>query len=135
MTRRRTALVALPALALVLSPVQADAAGSRWTSVVGVDGGKVQACRVPTASTDPFKLRFRVNARHATTRVQGIVSRYRRTTVLPGDWVSAFIRPGHVSDVAIVRLPRGSAYNLAVGINARNAGNGTTVRALAIPRC
>ena len=135
MTLRRSALVVLPTLALSLTPVHADAAAYSWKTLTAINGGKVQACRVPTASTDPWKFRFRVNAVKATSKVQGIVTRYKGQTQLAGGWTSAYIRPGNVSDVAIVKLPRGSAYSLGVGINTGQAGNGLQVRAADVPRC
>jgi hypothetical protein len=135
MTLRRTALLVLPAVALSLTGVSADAAAYSWKTLTTTNGGKVQACRVPTAASDPFKLRFRVNAVRATTKVQGSAARYRGNTRLAGGWTSAYIRPGHVSEVAIVRLPRGAAYYLSVGINTGQSGNGGTVRAADIPRC
>ena len=61
--------------------------------------------------------------------------RYRGQTQLAGGWKSAYITPGHVSAIAIVRLPRGSAYTLGVGINSGQAGGGNSFRATDIPRC
>jgi hypothetical protein len=135
MTLRRTALLVLPTVALSLTTVHADAAAYSWKTLTATNGGKVQACRVPTSSTDPYKFRFRVNANQATTKVQGMARRYKGATQLAGGWTSAYIRPGHVSDVAVVRLPRGAAYNLSVGINTGQSGNGGTFKAADVPRC
>jgi hypothetical protein len=135
MTLRRPALLVLSTLALSLTPVQADAAAYSWTNLVSMNRGHVQSCRVPTPSTEPWKLRFRVNATRATSKLQGTVQRYKGTTLLAGGWRSDYIRPGQVSAVAVVRIPRGTAYNLGVGINSGQAGTGNTFRAIDIPRC
>jgi hypothetical protein len=135
MTLRRTALLVLPTIALSLTGVNAHAAAYSWTTLTTTSGGKVQACRVPTATTDPYAFRFRVNAVKATTKVQGSAMRYRGTTKLSGGWTSAYIRPGQVSDVAVVKLPRGTAYYLSVGINTGQSGNGGSFKAGDIPRC
>lgn len=136
MTLRRSALLVLPALTLSLTPVHsADAAASSWKTLVAVNGGKVQACKVPTPASDPWKFRFRVNAVKAASRVQGSAMRYRHETKLRGGWSSGWVRPGRVSDVAVVRLPRGSAYTLAVGLGAGQMGDGGSFRPTDIPRC
>lgn len=137
MTLRRAALVTLPALALSLTPVHADAQqrAYNWDNVVSMNRGHVQACRVPVPSTEPWKFRFRVNATRATSKLQGAAMRYRGDTQLAGGWKSAYITPGHVSAVAIVRLPRGSAYSLGVSINSGQAGGGGSVKPTDIPRC
>ena len=135
MTPRRSALLVLPALALSLTPVHADAAAYSWKTLTSMNGGKVQACRIPTAAPNPYKVRFRVNAVKATTKVQGMVRRYHGATTLSGGWTSAYIRPGNVSGVAVVSLPRGAGYTYSVGINTGQAGNGGSFRAADIPRC
>ena len=132
---RRSALLVLPALALSLPGVHADAASYRWTTITSVSGGTLQSCRVPVASTDPWKLRFRVNGTRATTKVQGIVRRQRNGDQISGGWTSAYVRPGGVSGIAVVQLPRGSAYDLAVVINNGQTGAAKRVRPVDIPRC
>ena len=135
MTLRRSALLVLPALALSLTPVHADAAAYSWKTLTSISGGKVQACRIPTAAPNPFKVRFRVNAVRATTKVQGMARRSHGATQLSGGWTSAYIRHGNISAVAVVSLPRGSAYTYSVGINSGQAGNGGSFKAADIPRC
>ena len=135
MTPRRSALLVLPALALTLTPVHADAATNHWKTVTSINGGKLQACRVPTAAKDPYKVRFRVNAVKASSGVQGMVTRWKGEKQLAGGWTSARIRPGHVSKVATVGLPRGTAYYLGAGINIGQAGNGGPVKPSDLPRC
>ena len=90
---------------------------------------------MPTAASDPWKFRFRVDARKATTRVQAMVSRYKGETQLAGGWTSARIAKGKVSDVRVVRLPRGTAYSLGVGLGTGQAGNGGSFKAGQFPRC
>ncbi|GAA1928262.1 hypothetical protein [Nocardioides marmoribigeumensis] len=136
MTLRRTALLVLPALALSLTgTTAAEARSYSWKTMTSISGGKVQACRVPTSLDNPYKFRFRVNAMKATSRVSGVAYRMKGEQQLSGGWRTGYIRPRHVSDVAVVRLPRGRAYSLNIGIGTGGMGNGGPFRAADIPRC
>jgi hypothetical protein len=103
--------------------------------MTSINNGTVQACKVPTTSTGPWKIKLRVDARRATGKVQGLARPYKSGKELNAGWTSAYVRPGNVSTVAVVKLPRGAAYSMMIGINTGQAGNGGSFKAADFPRC
>jgi hypothetical protein len=133
---RRAALLAVPALALALTPVHADAAAYRWKGIVYIGGGVLQICKIPTTDTGPWKVKVRVNARQATTRLKGEASAYKNGSRIGTPWESAWIYPGDVSGIGTVKLPRGSAYGFQGIVRTGTGGGGaSSIRARDIPRC
>jgi hypothetical protein len=132
-----TRAAASAALALLLCGPAASAAarGNDWQTIVKVSRGKVQACKVPTTEDGPWKVKLRVNARKATTSVRGIAQVDKNNHALDRTWKTGWIDPGQVSKVGSVRLPRGSAYTLEVGIDSGSAGSGAALSARSIGRC
>jgi hypothetical protein len=123
----RAAALAAITLALTAPAAGAHAQGRDWKTLSKIDGGKVQACKVATTKTGPWKIKLRVDASNATTRVNG--SAYVTKNDKPVDhWKSGWVAKGHTSAVGTVRLPRGSAYTFSAGIGASQAGNGGTFK-------
>lgn len=129
--------VTATALALALSgpALAAHAQGTSWGTLVTFDGAKVQACKVPTTAQGPWKVKLRVNARQATARVRGNAVVIKGSTATSQTWASGWVPRGQVSTVGSVRLPRGSAYSLNVGLSASQAGNGGAFHAGQIRAC
>ena len=134
LTSRAVATAALT-VALSASAVGAQAAGNSWKTLSTSAGGKVQACKVATTATGPWKVKLRVDATRATTRVNGSAYVYRGTKPTKQTWKSGWVAKGHVSAVGSVRLPRGKAYSLNAGIGTDNMGNGGTFTAGQIRGC
>ncbi|WP_151084176.1 hypothetical protein [Nocardioides cynanchi] len=135
LTSRATA-VAAGALALALTGpgLSAHAAGTNWKSLVTFEGAKIQACKVPTTATGPWKVKLRIDATKATTRVQGAgyVMKGNKTT---DSWKSAWVTRGHYSGVGTVKLPRGAQYTLNAGLGGGQSGDGGSFVAKQVPHC
>ena len=130
---RATALAALT-LALVAPAAGAHAQGNHWKTLAAMEGGKVQACKVATTKTGPWKIKLRVDASNAKVRVNGSAYVTKDTKTID-HWKSGWVAKGHVSQVGTVKLPRGSAYSLNAGIGTGQAGNGGTFKPGQIKAC
>jgi hypothetical protein len=131
----RAAVTAALTLALTGPALAAHASGNDWKTLSTSAGGKLQACKIATTATGPWKIKLRVDATDASTSVNG------RAWVTKGDvatdqkWKSGWVAKGHISDVGTVRLPRGSQYTLNAGIGTHNMGNGGTFRPAQVRAC
>jgi hypothetical protein len=132
----RAAAVAATALVVVVTApaLSAHAAGLNWKTLAPFDGGKVQACKVPTTANGPWKIRMRVDATKATARVQGSGYAVKGSKTLD-TWHSGWVTKGHISAIGTVKLPQGKDYSLNAGIGGDNAGNGGTFLSGQIPHC
>lgn len=130
----RTAALAAITLALTAPAVGAHAQGRSWKTLSEIDGGRIQACKVATTPTGPWKIKLRVDASKASSRVQGsaFVTKDGKNV---DHWRSGWVAKGHVSGVGTVKLPRGSAFGLEAGIAVSQAGNGGSFRAGQIRAC
>jgi hypothetical protein len=129
---------AVAALALTLSAPAlgaAHASGNHWKTLATTSGGKIQACKVATTDTGPWKVKLRVDARQATTAVSGTAFVTKNEKNTDQHWKSGFIGKGKVSDTGVVKLARGKAFALGAGIGTHNMGNGGSFRAGQIPHC
>jgi hypothetical protein len=131
---RAVAVAAAAVLVTVPSLGAAHAAGNSWKTLSTFDGGKIQACKVATTKTGPWKVKLRVDAHDAKSRVNGSA-----WVTKSGDdvasWKSGWVNKGDVSAIGTLKLPRGSAYALNAGIATANAGNGGTFTAGDIRGC
>ncbi len=83
---------------------------------MSANGASVQACRLHSAASKPVKLKMRVNATKALSKVNG-AGRASRDGVLVGKgWTSGWVAKGHRSSVGTVYVPRGAAYTLNADI-------------------
>ena len=98
-------------------------------------GGKIQACKLATTDTGPWKVKLRVDARHASAHVNGSAFVTKDGTATGSKWKSGWVAKGHLSSVGTVRLPRGTSFELNAGIGTDNMGNGGTFKAGAIRPC
>lgn len=131
----RVTVAAVLALALSGVATSADASGTNWKTLAKTSGGKIQACKVPTTETGPWKVKLRVDARHASTAVNGSAYVTKNDANTSQHWKSGFIAKGKVSATGVVKLTRGKAYGLNAGIGTHNMGNGGSFRAGQIPHC
>jgi hypothetical protein len=122
------------ALALTGPALSAHAAGPNWKTLVTFDGGKIQACKVPTTATGPWKVKLRVDATKASNRVQGAGYAFKGATTLDS-WKSGWVARGHLSDVGAVKVPRGPKYSLNAGLGGGQSGDGGSFADNQIPRC
>ena len=133
----RALAVTATALAVVLTgpAFSASASTLNWKTLVPFEGAKLQACKVPTTATGPWKVRLRVDATKASSRVQGsaYVTNAKGKTL--DTWHTAWVFKGHVSAVGDVRLPRGSAYSLNAGLGGGQSGDGGSFASTQIPHC
>jgi hypothetical protein len=135
--RNLSGAVAVAALAVALTVPSfgaAQASGNNWKTLSTYNGGKIQACKVATTTTGPWKVKLRVDARKAASKMNGSAHVTKGADEL-GSWKSGWVPKGDVSAVGSVKLPRGSAYALSAGIATANAGNGGTFKAGNIPGC
>jgi hypothetical protein len=136
---RRSATAAVAAFAVVLAApaLSANAAHKpyRFETLSSISGGKVQACRIPTAASKPVQIKLRVDATKASGRVSGVGQATRNGNPVGKGWESGWVRKGHRSSVGTVKLPRGAAYALEAGIGAGEMGNGGTFKAASIRTC
>ena len=139
MNTRRTALAALPAVALccatAVSGGAANAATMHWKTLTTFNNAQLQACKRPTTATGPWKVSVRVNALRASSKVQGMATAFKGEQALPGGWTSGWVSPRHVSTIGTVKLPRGAAYSLSAGLGGGQSGNGGSFKAGSIPAC
>lgn len=132
----RALAVTATALTVVLTgpALSAHAAGNNWKTLVPFEGAKLQACKIATTDTGPWKIKLRVDATHASERVQG--SAY----VVKGQknvdkWRSGWVSRGHISAVGTVKLPRGTDYTFDAGVGGGQSGDGGTFRPGQIRSC
>jgi hypothetical protein len=131
----RTVAVAVVAASVSLPAFgAAQASGNNWKTLSTFDGGKVQACKVATTKTGPWKVKLRVDASGAKATVNGSAFVTKGAKELD-HWKSGPVSKGHISGIGTVKLPRGSAYTLNAGIATANAGNGASFRAGKIRGC
>jgi hypothetical protein len=130
----RAATIAATTLALAAPLAGAHAQGRDWKTLSTMEGGKIQACKVTTTKTGAWKVKLRVDASNATSRVSGAayVTKGQKNV---DHWKSGWVAKGHVSDIGTVRLPRGSDYVVNAGIGTGQAGNGGTFAAHQIRAC
>ena len=128
---------ALSALALVLTGtgLSAQAAGNHWKTLTTMDGGKVQACKVATTKTGPWKVKLRVDATKAHSKLKGSAFVTKDGNPTKAHWKSGGVAPGDISKIGTVKLPRGSAYHLGAGLSTGQAGNGGDFKAGQIRGC
>lgn len=131
----RAATAAVFALALAIPSGAAHARADDWTTVSKVAHAKIQACKDPTTMHGPWKIRVRVNARHATKTVHGSAMVQKNGEQLGDTWKSGRIHPGEVSKVGLLKLPRGSAYQLELQLSTNSSGAGSVGGAGGIGRC
>jgi hypothetical protein len=130
----RAVAVAAVAAAVTVPSFGAAHAATTWKTLSTFNGGKIQACKVATTTTGPWKVKLRVDARKAASKVNGSTYVTKGADEV-GSWRSGWVAKGNVSPVGSVKLPRGSAYALNAGIATANAGNGGTFKAGNIPGC
>jgi hypothetical protein len=132
---------AAAALSLVLTgpALTAHAAttdrGNSWRALVTFDGGRVQACKVPTTATGPWKVKLRLNGSGAGQRLRASATVLKGTHATAQVWSSGWVAKGDVSPIGTVRLTRGSAYSLDVSLSASQAGTGASVTAGQLHAC
>jgi hypothetical protein len=130
----RAAGAAVLTIALAAPAVAAHAQGNNWKTLSTINGGKIQACKVATSKPGVWKIKLRVDARHAKSRVSGAAYVTKHDDNI-SHWKSGWVAKGHVSKVGTLRLHRGSAYALNAGIGTSAMGNGGSFRAGAIRGC
>ena len=131
----RAAAVAAVALVVTGPALSADAAGNHFKTLSTTAGGKIQACKVATTDTGPWKVKLRVDASQASTRVNGTAWVTKNNANTGQKWKSGWVAKGHTSQVGTVMLPRGKAFVLNAGIGTDNMGNGGTFAASDIRGC
>ena len=131
----RAAATAALTLALTGPALAADASGNHWKTLSTTAGGKIQACKVATTATGPWNVRLRVDASRATAMVRGTAVVTDHGAPTSQTWKSGWVFKGHVSDLGSVKLKRGKAFELSVGIGTANMGNGGSFKAGAIRGC
>lgn len=131
----RAAATAALTLALTGPALAAHAGGNNWKTLSTVSGGKIQACKIATTHTGPWKIKLRVDASHATTRVEGTAFVTKDGKSTKQKWRSGWVGKHHISSVGTVKLQRGKAFVLNAGIGAGQMGNGGTFKAAQIRGC
>ena len=132
---RPSAFACSAVLAVVGTAAPAHAAGTSWHTMQDLIGAKHQACRVATASGDGWRIKNRVDARHATGRVnaRAIVQKNGHDTTRV--WKSGWVAKGTVLGVGSVVLPKGSQYTVVLAMGADGFGGGGEFHAGDIGRC
>ena len=136
---RSSATGAIAAIAVVLvgPAMSADAAGKphRFQTLASINGASVQACRLSSSASKPVKLKMRVDATKATSKVSGLgQATYNGDRVGKG-WTSGWVRKGHRSSVGTVFVPRGAAYALMAGLGTGAMGEGGEFKVADIKTC
>lgn len=136
---RRSASAAVVAFALVSVPaVGAHAAAQQslhWQTLGSIDGGKVQACRIRTAPSDPWLIKLRVDATKASQRVRGTGQATHSGRHIGHGWASGWVKKRTRSPLGTVRVPRGAGYELEATISVSQAGGGTGLDAGSVTTC
>ena len=131
----RAAATAALALLVTGPALSADAAGHHFKTLSTTAGGTIEACKVATTDTGPWKVKLRVDASKATAHVNGTAWVTEDTHKTGAKWKSGWVAVGHVSDVGTVKLPRGRQFVLNAGIGTDNMGNGGTFSAGDLRAC
>ncbi len=122
-------------LALCSPALSAHAQGNSWKALVTFEGGRVQACKVPTTATGPWKVKVRLNGSKASQKLRGSATTFKGTDATAQTWASGWVARGDVSSIGTVKLRRGSAYSLSVSLSESQAGTGGSFKARQIPAC
>ncbi len=125
----RAAAAAALALLVTGPALSADAAGTNFKTLAKSAGGKIQACKVKTPDGGPWKVKVRVDATGASTRVNGRAFVTKDGAATPQKWKSGWVTKGHVSDVGTVKLQPGRHYVLTATIGTDDMGTGATFAA------
>jgi hypothetical protein len=131
----RAAAAAVVTLGLILPAASAQAGATDWSTVMKLHRAKLQVCKQPTTKQGPWKIKVRVDARRATTPVRGSAEVDKGDLVVSGPWKSHWIQPGAVSKVRTLRMPRGSAFTLQLGLETDTAGAASAGPLTGISRC
>lgn len=132
----RALAVTATALTVVLTgpALSAHAAGNHWKTLVPFDGAKLQACKVATTDTGPWKIKLRVDASRARARVEGSAYAVKGQKNVD-KWRSGWVDKGHISAVGTVKLPQGKDYSLNAGVGGGQSGDGGSFTASQVPHC
>ena len=131
----KAAAAAALTLALTGPAASADARANHWTTVIKLHRAKFQACKVPTTQHGPWKIRFRVDARRATTSVRGKGEVDKGQQVVDGPRRTGLLQPGDVSGTHTLRMPRGSAFTFQAALDSDTTGVASAGSASGISRC
>jgi hypothetical protein len=131
----RAAATAALTLALTGPALAAGASGNHWKTLATTAGGKIQACKVATTETGPWKVKLRVDASHATGKVRGTAMVTDGGAPTNQKWKSGWVAKGHISSIGNVKLKRGKTFELNAGIGTANMGNGGSFQARQLRGC
>ena len=131
----RAAAVSACALALTVPAVGAHAGGYNWKTLATVSGGKIQACKLPTTTNGPWKIKFRVDATRAAGKVSGVATVTKNDNNTKDKWTSGWVAKGRVSTIGTVTLPKDSKYAINAGIGSGQMGDGGSFNAGDIKPC
>ncbi len=131
----RAAAAVVFALALASPAGAAHARSIDWTTVTSLAHARLQACKEPTTKDGPWKIRVRVNARHATKTVHASAMVEKNGEQIGDQWKSGRVHPGEVSKVGLLKMPRGAAYTLDLQLVTGSSGTATDGPASLVHRC
>ena len=138
---RRTATGAVAALAVVISGPALTASAAthhhhyNFKTLASVSGGKLKGCKLHTTDSGPWKVKLRVDASKASSKVAGAAQVTKDGSPASELWRSGWIRPGHRSRIATLTLPRGAGYAVMAGIGTEGMGDGDSFKASDLRRC
>ena len=133
-----TALVVLaPLSAAQAAPARASLA-KHWTTIetIGKPAGKQQACRVLVNSGRDWKIYNRLNDSRVTGgKLEATLTVSKNGVATKASWDSGYVRPGHISKVGTLILPRKPGNGLIMTIHGTSFGNGGIVKIKHIAHC
>lgn len=137
--------VGVAAAFVVLAPVAAAQAApshtsvaKHWTTIetIGKPAGKQQACKVLENQGRDWKIYNRLNDSRVTGgKLEATLTVSRHGVPTKAHWDSGYVRPGHISKVGTLILPRKPGNGLIMTIHGTSFGNGGVVKIASIGRC
>lgn len=113
----------------------ARAAGKNWGTIRTMEGALHQACRVSVDNGAKWRVFNRVDARRADWRSSAYMEVLHNGVGTGAKWDSGRVRPGTISDVGSVLLPRKPGYKLREGGGTKLGGSSSVIKVASLNRC
>jgi hypothetical protein len=132
MSKLRRSVVISSALAALVVPAAAQAAGPSWHTLDNVNGAKVQACRVKVSNG--WKIKGRVNARKSSERATGSLIVTHNNQETKKKWTST-VSAHHLGRAGSIVVPAKPGYSVTYTLGLSQMGDGGTIATTKIGRC
>ena len=126
---------AAAALAITTGVAAPASAADTWGKLSGLEGSKLQACKVSVRDGQAWKVKLRVNGAAADVRTQGKAMALHQGEATDRRWRSGWVAPGDISAVGAVLVPRRPGWGLEFQHSTDESGAGGGLGLGDVRRC